>query len=164
VRFIDVQISIIKKPAILLAFVFLWGVISSCSNNQPLKQSINCVETTQGHSTKPPCWLLHHPSEYIKVGGSKHLGSNGWLKAKQQLLKEAMLEIATRRYGEEVAIKTLVVKEVKDNTQEGVSAKTRTVREAQFNTGDQAIKVKASVKDYYYDVNIDKVWILVKEE
>ena len=147
-----------QKPAILLAFVFM---TMSCQTNT-VQTNSNCITEAQGYSTQKPCWLFKHDEKYIKIQGNKHIGSNGWLKTKQILFKEAILEIATRRYGEDVAIKTLIVKEVRDN-QGNTSSQSKVVREAHFNSGDKTINIKAQIIDYYYDTNVEKVWVLVKE-
>lgn len=149
-----------------IAFIFLLVGCQQAfksSVDQTVRQAIHCVPHAQGFSAKQPCWLLQKSTEYIILSGNKHIGSTGWLQARTQLLREAIVELAIRRYGEEVSVDTQVRQEIKTNATTIAKKQTQVIRQLQFSLGKGKINIKAQMIDYYYHPPTEKVWVLVQE-
>lgn len=122
-----------------------------------------CVEQANGRSQLPPCWLSQAPATGIVLDGVKHVGANGWQKAKQALADQASLEFALMRQGQDVSTSAQVYKEVQDINGQ-VNQQGRVTRTAEFNQSDGAVTVKVRINDYYYQPETEKIFIWVEEQ
>ena len=142
----------------------LLALAMGCSNQPVAKDAAsNCVALANGYSQLPPCWLSTPPGEGLVLSGQKHFGSDGWLKTRQDLLQKASLEFAILREGQDVSTSSTVVRVTEDNNgQVRDSAKVATT--AEFKQSDQAVNVKAAIKDFYYRSATETLFVWVIEK
>lgn len=134
-------------------------------NSQPMAwfKKNTCVEQANGSSQLPPCWLSKAPETGIVLDGVKHVGPNGWQKAKQALADQASLAFSLQRQGQEVSTSVLIYKEVEDNNGQ-ISQQGKVTRIAEFNQSDDAVNVRVRIIDYYYQSVTEQVFIWVEEQ
>ncbi len=124
---------------------------------------VACVEKAQGYAASPPCWLLQGISHGVRVEGVKHSGANGWLKARNALLHEAMVELSLAKYGADIDLASLVTRDVRDSGG-AVQKNLRVVKQAVFTYGGEKIHIKAHIEDYYYAPRVEKIYLWVMED
>lgn len=147
----------------LNTLVLLTALIGCSSQSIAWFKKPQCAQQANGKSQLPPCWLSKPPVTGLVLDGVKHIGPNGWQKAKQALVDQATLEFALMRQGQEVTTSAVVIKQTQDKNGQ-ISQSGKVTRLAEFNQADAAVNVRVLVKDYYYQSQTEQIYVWVEEQ